>query len=92
MSAYKQLNSQDLIVSPLEVNKGFHYIDGDILTGSDVGINRLLGKSGEYLISGSELTGTISSSQSPEVLVYNSINNYTTQIIFQAVQDFPKML
>jgi len=82
MSAYKQLNSQDLIVSPLEVNKGFHYIGGDILTGSDVGINRLLGKSGEYLISGSELTGTISSSQSPEVLVYNSIKQlyYTNYI------------
>jgi len=38
MSAYKQLNSQDVIVSPLEVNKGFRFVGGDALTGSNVQI------------------------------------------------------
>ena len=73
MGAYKQLNSQDLIVSPFEVNKGFHFIGGDTLTGSNVGIDRYLGASGDYLISGSELTGNIEGQQIPKVLVYDSI-------------------
>lgn len=73
MGAYKQLNSQDLIVSPFEVNKGFHFISGDALTGSNVGIDRYLGASGDYLISGSELTGHIEGQQLPKVLVYDSI-------------------
>ncbi len=73
MSAYKQLNSQDLIVSPLEVNKGFYFKGGDILTGSDVGINRLTGSRGDYLTSGSQLSGTIPDQQIPSVLVYDSI-------------------
>lgn len=73
MSAYKQLNSQDLIVSPFEVNKGFNFTGGNTLTGSDVGIARYLGKSGNYLESSSLMTGTISSSMLPAVLVYDSI-------------------
>ena len=83
MSAYKQFNAQDLIVSPLEVNKGFYFKGGDILTGSDVGINRFTGSKGDYLISGSQLSGTISGSQVPSVLIYDSIkqlyySNYLT--------------
>lgn len=73
MSAYKQLNSQDLIVSPFEVNKGFHFIGGDTLTGSNINIDRYLGATGDYLISGSELTGNIEGQQIPKVLVYDSI-------------------
>jgi len=73
MSAYKQLNAQDLIVSPFEVNKGFNFVGGDALTGSDVGIARYLGQSGNYLESSSIMTGTISSSMLPSVLVYDSI-------------------
>jgi len=73
MGAYKQLNSQDLIVSPFEVNKGFHFVGGDALTGSNTGINRYIGKSGDYLISGSQMTGNISSSMYSAVLVYDSI-------------------
>lgn len=75
MSAYKQFNTQDLIVSPLEVNKGFYFQGGDILTGSDVGIDRYLGKSGDFLTSGSTLTGNIPNQQLPEVLVYDSIKH-----------------
>ena len=83
MSAYKQFNAQDLIVSPLEVNKGFYFKGGDILTGSEVGINRFTGSNGDYLISGSQLSGTISGSQVPSVLIYDSIkqlyySNYLT--------------
>ena len=73
MSAYKQFNAQDLIVSPLEVNKGFLFIGGDALTGSNVGIDRYLGANGNYIISGSELTGQISGQEIPKVLVYDSI-------------------
>lgn len=42
MAAYKTLNSQDIIVSPLEVSKGFSF-EGNALTASDVGIDRYLG-------------------------------------------------
>ena len=42
MGAYKQFLSEDIIVTPFEVNKGFTF-QGDQLTGSNVGINRFLG-------------------------------------------------
>jgi hypothetical protein len=73
MAAYKQFNSQDIIISPLEVNKSFHFVGGDILTGSDVGIDRYIGRTGNYLISGSQTTGKISGQEQSAVLVYNSI-------------------
>ncbi len=73
MSAYKQFNTQDLIVSPFEVNKGFYFKGGDVLTGSNVGINRFTGSKGDYLTSGSQLSGTIPGEQIPSVLVYDSI-------------------
>lgn len=73
MSAFKQFNSQDIIISPFEVNKSFHFIGGDALTGSDIGIDRFLGRSGDYLISGSDLTGNIADQQIPKVLVYDSV-------------------
>ena len=83
MSAYKQLNSQDLIVSPFEVNKGFYFQGGEALTGSDVQIGRYLGRSGDWLTSGS-IPGTGSqifnnngnlpgTTQYPIVLIYNQI-------------------
>ena len=49
MSAYKQLNKQDLIVSPFEVNKGFHFVGGEALTSSIVGIDRYLGRTVEII-------------------------------------------
>jgi len=42
MAAYKTLNSQDIIISPLEVSKGFSF-EGNALTASNVGIDRYLG-------------------------------------------------
>ena len=50
MSAYKQFNTQDLIISPFEVNKGFYFIGGEILTGSNVGIDRYIGTKGDYFV------------------------------------------
>ena len=49
MSAYKQLNTQDLIVSPFEVNKSFYLVGGDELIKSDIGVNRFIGLNGNYL-------------------------------------------
>lgn len=73
MGAFKQFNSQDIIISPFEVNKSFHFVGGDALTGSDVGIDRYQGRTGNYLISGSDLTGNIPGQQIPKVLVYDSV-------------------
>ena len=42
MAAYKQFNSQDIIISPLEVTKGFNFI-GSALIASNVNIDRYLG-------------------------------------------------
>ena len=42
MAAFKTLNSQDIIISPLEVAKGFSF-EGNALTASNVGIDRYLG-------------------------------------------------
>ena len=44
MGAYKQFLASDIIVAPHEVHKGFSFIGASQFTGSDVGINRLLGK------------------------------------------------
>jgi hypothetical protein len=73
MSAYKQLNSQDLIISPFEVNKSFYYKGGLALTQSNVEINRFLGRNGDFLLSGSVMAGAIPAYQVPQVLVYDSI-------------------
>lgn len=37
MSVYKTLNSQDIIVSPFEVNKSFTFLDGDALLSANIG-------------------------------------------------------
>ncbi len=79
MSAYKQFNAQDLIVSPFEVNKNFDFYGLTFssmpqnvnLTGSNVGIDRFFGYKGDYLISSSITTGNINSISVP--LVYDSV-------------------
>tara|TARA_R100000541_G_C1888996_1_gene83323 strand:- start:490 stop:1584 length:1095 start_codon:yes stop_codon:yes gene_type:complete len=77
MGAYKQLNAQDLIISPFEVNKGFHFIGSDALTGSNVGVGMYVGRSGNYLISSSfSTTGRLQNIGGPAipiVLLYDSI-------------------
>lgn len=77
MAAYKQFNSQDIIVSPLEVNKSFTF-KGNNLTGSNVGIARYLGKNASFLTN-KELTGISSSAQGDfrefQTTVYNSVKH-----------------
>ena len=75
MAAFKQFNSEDIIISPLEVNKSFTFISEDTLTGSNVGIVRYLGKKDNFLTN-RELTGTSSSLgdyREYQVTIYNSI-------------------
>ena len=43
MGAYKQFLASDIVTAPLTVNKDFTF-QGNALTGSDVGIERLLGQ------------------------------------------------
>ena len=43
MAAYKQFNSQDIIISPLELTKGFSFVGSSSLTASNVNISRYLG-------------------------------------------------
>ena len=77
MGAYKKFNSQDIIVSPLEVNKGFSY-QGDALTGSNVGIDRF-----EAKFNSNATTGKIAGNEITQSLLYDSIkhlyySNYTS--------------
>ena len=44
MGAYKQLLAQDIIITPFEVNKSFTFNGASQLTGSNVGIDRFIGK------------------------------------------------
>lgn len=75
MGAFKQLLSQDIIVEPFRVNKGFSFLDAQF-NGENVQIGRFLGTNiqSKVFISGSN-TPTGNSSvgiQDPE-LIYNSI-------------------
>ena len=68
MAAFKQFNSQDILISPLEVNKNFSFQGDSELTASNVGIDRFLGTNINFTGSGG--TGYITPlSQSS---VYNS--------------------
>tara|TARA_R100000479_G_scaffold157979_1_gene94836 strand:- start:1626 stop:2627 length:1002 start_codon:yes stop_codon:yes gene_type:complete len=74
MSAYKQFNAQDLIVSPFEVNKSFSFI-GSEATSSNVGIQYLKSKQGNYIGNQNDLTGgtTEGTTEIPQVLLFSSI-------------------
>jgi hypothetical protein len=72
MTAFKQLLASDIIVTPFEVNKSFRFVGAAELTGSDVGIDRLLGQNIQGLFSLSEVTsGQVGVEY--ERLIYNSI-------------------
>lgn len=72
MTAFKQLLASDIIVTPFEVSKAFRFVGAAALTGSDVGIDRLLGQNIQGLFSLSEATsGQVGVEY--ERLVYNSI-------------------
>lgn len=72
MTAFKQLLASDIIVTPFEVNKAFRFTGSAALTGSNVGIDRLLGQNIQGLFSLSEsTTGNVGVEY--KRLVYNSI-------------------
>ena len=74
MAAFKQFNSQDIIVSPLEVNKSFTFKGDGELSASNADVNRFLGVNVNFTASNNNATGFNSGglilSQSS---VYNSI-------------------
>ena len=70
MAAFKTLNSQDVIISPLKVSKNFYFEGASTLTASNVGIDRFLGVNDNFLTNKST-TGQIT--QEYQVAVYNSI-------------------
>ena len=71
MAAFKTLNAQDVIVSPLHLNKGFRFEGQSALSGSNVNIGRYLGKNIDYLENQTK-TGPTDNSKS-QSLVYNQI-------------------
>lgn len=84
MTAFKQLLASDIIVTPFEVNKSFRFVGAAELTGSDVGIDRLLGQNSQGLFNLSEnTTGNVGVEY--KRLIYNSIkelyySNYLSSI------------
>jgi len=72
MSVYKPFTTSDLIVTPFEVNKSFSFL-GNELTGSNIGIERYIGKNiqNNIWVSGSNNTGQ--SYIENQQLVYDSV-------------------
>lgn len=85
MAAFKQFNSQDIIVSPLEVNKSFTFKGDGELSASNADVNRFLGKNVNFTASDNYITGFNSGSLIlSQSSVYDSIkelyySNYLTQ-------------
>jgi hypothetical protein len=86
MSAYKQFQASDIIVSPFEVNKSFTFNGAASFTGSNVGIDRFLGNniSGTFNPLSDPITGQITTQY--QRLIYDSIkelyySNYTNSPI-----------
>jgi hypothetical protein len=82
MSVYKPFITSDVVVSPFKVNKSFTFT-GNELTGSNVEIDRYIGRNvtSSLWVSGSYPTGQINTQD--EILVYRSIrelyySNYLT--------------
>lgn len=76
MGAYKSLTVQDIIISPLEVNKSFTFKGAASLTGSSVLIDRYFGKNltSSFNPSTDPTTGQISTG-SYQRLIYNSVKH-----------------
>jgi len=87
MSAYKQFQASDIIVSPFEVNKSFTFNGAASFTGSTVGIDRFLGKNLDGTLFSpltDPTTGQITTQY--QRLVYDSVkelyySNYTNSSI-----------
>jgi len=85
MAAFKQFNSQDIIVSPLEVNKSFTFKGDSELSASNADVNRFLGVNYNFTASNNNETGFNSGSLIlSQSSVYDSVkelyySNYLTQ-------------
>jgi hypothetical protein len=87
MSVFKQFQASDIIVSPFEVNKSFTFNGAASFTGSNVGIDRFLGKNIDNTLfnpSSDPTTGQITTQY--QRLIYDSIrelyySNYTNSPI-----------
>ena len=75
MGAYKQFLTEDIIITPFEVNKGFTFL-GDQLTGSNVGINRFLG---------TNLSGTLFNPSTDPTTGYD--NSQYQRLIYSSIQE-----
>jgi hypothetical protein len=73
MGAYKQFLASDIVVTPFEVNKAFHFEGASELTASGVGIDRFLGTNvtGAFNPISDPTTGQVSTQY--QRLVYDSI-------------------
>ena len=87
MSAFKQFLSQDIIVEPFRVNKGFSFPVPEF-TDSDVQINRLKGIKGDF-----EFTQSLTGNNNDQygVLVYDSVkelyySNFLTSSVGSPLQ------
>lgn len=86
MSIYKQFLAQDIIITPFKVNKNFLFTGSSSLTGSNVGIERLIGTNltGSFNLS-DPTTGT---SNLYQRLLYNSIKTlYYSNFISSSIGD-----
>jgi hypothetical protein len=92
MSAYKQFLTSDIIVTPFKVSKAFSFEGGNALTGSNVSVDRFLGKNIESnpFISGSNPTTGYISTEDQE-LIYNSVKElYYSNYISSSYGDKPQ--
>jgi len=75
MGAYKQFLASDIVVTPLELNKSFNFSGSAALTGSNVGIDRLLGLCTSSLFNPLTDPTTGQSGIQYQRLVYDSIKH-----------------
>ena len=89
MSTYKKLLSSDIIVTPFEVNKSFHYESAAELTGSEGGIDRFLAtNTGENNFASGAWAQTGEISFEYKYLVYNSIKDlYYSNFLHTSASD-----
>jgi len=79
MAAFKQFNSQDIIVSPLEVNKSFTFKGDGELSASNADVNRFLGRNINFTSSNNIATGFNSGSL---ILSQSSVYNSVKEIYY----------
>ena len=88
MGAYKQFLASDIVVTPFEVNKAFHFEGASELTASGVGIDRFLGTNitGAFNPTTAPTTGQVSTQY--QSLVYSSIKElYYTNYLSSSYGD-----